>query len=190
MTGPALAQGPGLACRDFLTACSILDGTGDRVRAQRPGPPEPSFVSAESHAVWEAMRMAFLPMRPGASPARPSAQEEILRSPAARRALALFADAMRFGEPSASVEKTERHSLAGFSDNTPERIARMLEKKRGLERKALTAFCRKHGAEARFFTSMDAGQRREYLWMWAQSAFLAKRRFARAAEACARASVA
>jgi hypothetical protein len=188
MTGPAPALGPGLACRDFLTACAALGSAGNRVRTLRPGPHDPSFESAESQSVLEAMKTAFLPFHPGATIAWPFAQEEILRSPAVRRALALFADASRFGTPCVQVEAMERRSLAGFTENTPERIARMLEKKRGLERKALAAFRRKHGSESRSFAEMDAGQRREYLWMWAQSAFLAKRRFARAAEAWARAS--
>jgi hypothetical protein len=134
--------------------------------------------------------MAFSLSSPGPSLANPSAQEELLRAPAARRALSLFADASRFADPYAEAEALEERNLAGFSENTPERIARMLEKKRSLERKALAAFFHKHGTDARHFPAMDAGQRREYLWMWAQSAFLAKRRFARAAEAWARASAA
>ncbi len=188
MTGPALALGPGLACREFLTACAALGGVEDRVHTLRPGHINPAFESAESRSVLEALRMTFFPGDPGPFPGWPCAQEEILRSPAAREALDLFADATRFGTPSAEAEAVESRSLAGFAENTPERIGRMLEKKRGLERKALAAFRRKHGDGARLFVEMDAGRRREYLWMWAQSAYLAKRRFARAAEAWARAT--
>lgn len=188
MTGPALALGPGLACRDFLTACAALGGMQSRVPAFRPGQAKPAFESAESRSVLETLRITFLPGNPGPSPAWPCSQEEILRSPAARAALDLFADVTRFGTPCAAAEAVERRSLAGFAENTPERIGRMLEKKRSLERKALAAFRRKHGDGARLFVEMDAGKRREYLWMWAQSAYLAKRRFARAAEAWARAT--
>jgi hypothetical protein len=199
MTGPAPALGPDLAHRDFLTACASLAGIGSRHGALRPGPLEPSFESAEAHAVWEAILAVFHSTRsgglavPGISPACPppawtGGWEDLLRSPAAGRALSHFGDAQEFGNPSAGTEETERRNLAGFAENTPERIQRMLEKKRALDRKALAAFRLKHGKGTRAFTAMEAGQRREYLWMWAQSAYLARRRFARAAEAWARAS--
>lgn len=197
MTGPAPALGPDLACRDFLAACASLAGIGNRHGALRPGPLEPAFESAEAHAVGDAIRAVFLPLSgrdtvsaPDACPAWTPAHEEILRSPAVRQALAGFADPAGFRNPSPEIEAAERRNLAGFPENTPERIGKMLEKKRALDRKALAAFLLKHGKDARAFAAMEAGQRREYLWMWAQSAFLARRRFARAAEAWARASAA
>jgi hypothetical protein len=193
MTGPAPALGPGLAYPDFLAACASLSGPGNLHGAFRPGPLDPSFESAEAHAVLEAMRDVFLPggqgipADPGAYLAFAAAHEDLLRSPAARQALAGFADPPGFGKPSPETEEAERRNLAGFPENTPERINRMLEKKRALERKALAAFCLKHGEADRGFAAMEPAVRREYLWMWAQSAFLARRRFARAAEAWARA---
>jgi hypothetical protein len=196
MTGPAPALGPDLAYRDFLTACASLASLGNRHGAFRPGPLDPSFEPAEAQAVLEAMRAAFLtrgpgvPANPGACLAGAAAAEDLFRSPAARLALAEFADPSGFRNPSPGTEEAERRNLAGFPENTPERINRMLEKKRALDRKALASFQLKHGENTRGFAAMDAGQRREYLWMWAQSAFLARRRFARAAEAWARASAA
>ena len=192
MNGPAPALGPDLACRDFLTACAALGGTRNRARALRTELHDPlsESESDEAYAVLEALRTAVLQSSPVAGWACAESQDAILRSPVARHALALFADASRYANSYAKAEAMDSRILAGFPENTPERIARMLEKKRVLERKTLTAFFRKHGDDVARFTEMEVGQRREYLWMWAQSAFLAKRRFVRAAEAWARASVA
>jgi len=189
MIGPAPAPGPDLACREFLTACAALAAAEERARALRPGPSNPPllhFRSAEALAVLRALRATFRPSDPGAPGGWEEAQEGILRSPAAIRALAHFADAARCAEAPAEAEETERRLLSAFPENTPEKIARALAKKRAQEGKTLAAFRRKHGDGASRFEDMGPEQRREYVWMWAQSAFLAKRRFMRAAAAWVR----
>lgn len=100
-----------------------------------------------------------------------------------QRGLILFNETELFSHAFGPVREEERKALSAYPDNTPEGVERQLERKRVLDGKLLAGFLKKQGMEPVPFLDMNPAERKEYLWIWSQSAFLLKRRFYRTAKA-------
>jgi hypothetical protein len=100
-----------------------------------------------------------------------------------QRGLILFNETELFSHAFGPVREEERKTLAAYPGNTPEVVEQQLERKRVLDGKLLAGFLKKQGMKPVPFVDMNPAERREYLWIWSQSAFVLKRQFYRTAKA-------
>ncbi len=176
----------GRARLEFLKACTALA-------------PEGSCDAFEGGhlPVMRALMTALLPFGGTGLPLSPAGLPGSLESsfsgaraeylPCLRNALLLFEDGPRFGEAWEPAREGERRNLEAHGTWAPEAIERQLAKKLALDAKAYESFRRKHAGGDLPFSGMAPAERRDYLWLWSQSAFGLKRRFARGLEALIRA---
>lgn len=192
---------PDLARRDFLKACAalaltgpVLGGCGSLVSNSRftrllisdPAPEEYRPILA---ALIEAVLPFEHPRFPRIPPESVLGRleemfplEEEARLKPLQRSLLLLNDAALFPHAFGPLLSEERKSLRAEGGLDGKAVERLLEEAQARDRSLHAAFAARPGARSTL-VAMEPPARREYLWMWSQSAFTLKRQLYRTTKA-------